>query len=428
LNLRALAVEALRQTAEEGVSLTAALAQILPRIPGEADRALAQAFCYGVARWYFRLDFILRQLAPKPIRDGHIRMLILLGLYQLEYTRVKPHAAVSETVEAVGNKAWAKALVNGVLRNYQRQRAALQALADQDECAASAHPAWLVGLLRKDWPQECADIMAQANRQAPLSLRVNLGRCTRSDYLERLAQAGFAARPGTYAESAVILAQAVPVERLPGFAEGWVSVQDEAAQLAAGLLQLERGQRVLDICAAPGGKTLHILEACPQLAEVVAVDIDSARLARIHENLARAGLPATVLQGDGAKPAQWWDGRPFQRILLDAPCSATGVIRRHPDIKLLRRPEDIAALAQAQARLLEAAWPLLAPGGILLYATCSLLRRENEARIAPFLAAHADAQALPIAAEWGQALAHGRQILTGAAEMDGFYYARLRKP
>jgi 16S rRNA (cytosine967-C5)-methyltransferase len=428
LNARALSVEVLLRVAAKGESLNVALETVLPRIPEERDRALVKAFCFGVARWHFRLDFILRQLAPKPIRDESIRLLLLLGLYQLEYTRVKPHAAVAETVEAAGRKTWAKALVNGVLRAYQRERERLADLADRDAVAASAHPRWLLDLLREDWPDDWQGLIEQNNRQAPMSLRVYLSRCARETYLETLAQAGFAARPGLFADSAAILESPAAVERLPGFAEGWVSVQDEAAQLAAGLMALEPGLRVLDLCAAPGGKTVHILESCSGLADLVAVDIDPERIALIRENLARAGLRAKLRAGDSAKPSAWWDGRPFERILLDAPCSATGVIRRHPDIKLLRRPEDLAVLAATQTRLLEAAWSMLAEGGLLLYATCSVARRENEQRIADFLAAHPDARESPIEADWGRPCAHGRRIATGEADMDGFYYARLLKP
>lgn len=427
MNARALSVEVLRRVAEDGESLNAALEAVLPRVAEERDRALIKAFCFGVARWHFRLDFILRQLAPKPIRDESIRLLLLLGLYQLEYTRVKPHAAVAETVEATGRKTWAKGLVNGVLRSYQRERERLLALADRDAVAASAHPLWLLDLLREDWPEDWQRLIEQNNCQAPMTLRVNLNRVARDAYIETLAQAGIPARPGRYADSAVILEQPVAVERLPGFAEGLVSVQDEAAQLAAGLMLLAPGQRVLDMCAAPGGKTLHILETCPALAETVAADIDSERIALIRENLSRAGLRATLRAGDGAAPARWWDDKPFQRILLDAPCSATGVIRRHPDIKLLRRPEDIDALAKTQMRLLEAAWSMLEEGGLLLYATCSLTRRENETCIARFLASRPDARESSIQADWGQPCAHGRRIATGEADMDGFYYARLTK-
>lgn len=428
MNTRALAATILAQVVDEGTFLTFALDAALPRIPQDADRAFVQALCYGTLRWYWRLDRILAALTRKPLKDTEIRMLALLGLYQLSYMRVKPHAAVSETVAAVGPKAWAKPLLNGVLRTYQRERANLDAMVDSHETSASAHPEWLVGMFRKNWPERYANLLAQNNLPPPLALRVNLSRVTREDYLVGLAEAGLRAAPSEVAASAVLLDSPVPVNKLPGFAEGLVSVQDTAAQLAAPLLELAPGQRVLDLCAAPGGKTAHILESCPGLREVVAVDIAAERCARINENLDRAGLAATVLAADATQPGAWWDGRPFERILVDAPCSATGVIRRHPDIKVLRQPEDIAELAATQQRILDAAWPLLAPGGQLLYATCSVLRRENEQRVGEFLAGHPEARELAIEAEWGLPAAHGRQILTGEAGMDGFYYARLAKP
>ena len=254
----------------EGKSLTDALEEILPKIPRDIDRAFAQALCFGMTRWYFRLDFILRQLTSKPIRYEEVRLLALLGLYQLEYTRVKPHAAVSETVSALGDKLWAKPLVNAVLRRFQRERAHLLALADRDESATFSHPDWLIGKIRKSWPRQWETILERANWQPPMTLRVNLRQGSRTDYLGTLAESGIVAHPCLFADSGISLEASVSVESLPGFAKGAVSVQDEAAQLAAGLLKLEPGQRVLDVCAAPGGKTLHILESRSDLGEVVA--------------------------------------------------------------------------------------------------------------------------------------------------------------
>jgi 16S rRNA (cytosine967-C5)-methyltransferase len=422
-----LAADVLSRVVGEGKSLTDALDEILPKIPRDIDRALVRALCFGVARWYHRLDFILGRLVAKPIRDTEVRLLALLGLYQLEYTRVKPHAAVSETVSALGGKIWAKPLLNAVLRRFQRERDGLLVLADADECAAFSHPAWLIGKTRKSWPEQCEAILHQANRQPPLTLRVNRRIASRTDYLLALGQAGIMAHPCRFAESAVTLQSPLAVQNLPGFAQGGVSVQDEAAQLAAGLLCLNKGQRVLDVCAAPGGKTLHILESRADMGEVVALDIAAGRLRRIDANLARAGVAATVVCGDALEPGGWWDGRPFDRILLDAPCSATGVIRRHPDIKLLRRPEDIPRLVDLQRRILYRVWPLLTVGGLMVYATCSVLKEENEHQIAGFLRDHADAAERPIEAEWGSPRQPGRQILSGEDGMDGFYYACLAK-
>lgn len=427
MNTRALAANALVRVVVDGKSLTDALEEILPDIPQDNDRAFVQALCFGVVRWYYRLDYILAQLVAKPIRDEEVRLLVMLGLYQLEYTRVKPHAAVSETVSALGHKTWAKPLLNGVLRNFQRQRERLLALAEIDECALWSHPAWLLGKIRRNWPRQCQEIFEQANRQPPMTLRVNLSQTNRRAYLETLERAGIAAYPCQFAESGITLDNPVPVQSLPGFAEGGVSVQDEAAQLAAGLLELDSGQRVLDVCAAPGGKTLHILESRSDLGEVVALDIATERLVKVGENLARAGLSATVVCGDALHSAKWWDGRPFDRILLDAPCSATGVIRRHPDIKLLRKPADMAKLVDVQRRILDSVWPLLASGGLMVYATCSILKDENEAQIAAFRSRHPEAMDRPIEAGWGSPRPHGRQILSGEDGMDGFYYARLVK-
>lgn len=425
MNARALAATALESVTVGGRSLTTALNEILPQAAKDKDRAFIQALCFGVLRHYWRLDFLLRQLASKPIRDEQVRLLALLGLFQLEFTRVKPYAAVAETVSAAGRKNWARPLLNGILRSYQRERDRLQSLAETDLEARYAHPAWLIERLRADWPNQFEAILLEGNRQAPLVLRVNARQADRDTYLAQLQEAGIDAKAAPFVPLGIALTDAVAVERLPGFVEGRASVQDAAAQLAAQLLAVETGQRVLDVCAAPGGKTAAILEACP--CDLVAVDIAPERTTRIHENLSRAGLEASVITGDATRPNGWWDGKPFHRILLDAPCSASGVIRRHPDIKWLRRPEDIVTLAATQSQILESVWPLLAPGGLLLYATCSVLREENEARITEFLAAHPEAAERTIADEWGRAMLHGRQILPGEDGMDGFFYCLLAR-
>ncbi len=391
------------------------------------DKAFVQALCYGVCRQYHRLDFILNNLLDKPLKDMEVKSLLLVGLYQLNYMRVKPYAAVSESVLAARKKPWAKALVNAVLRNYLRDKDNLEAKANTVQSAALSHPDWLIRQLELDWPDQAADCLQANNQPPPMALRVNLKKISRESYLQRLAEKDIAASAVSYCRSAIILDNPVPVELLPGFNEGLVSVQDTAAQLAAELLDVRIGHRVLDVCAAPGGKAAHILENQPQLRELHAVDIDESRMRRVTENLQRLGLSATLIVGDAAKPEAWWDGRPFDRILLDAPCSASGVIRRHPDIKLLRRAEDIPSLQLLQKLILNAVWPLLAPDGILLYATCSIFKQENEQQIQAFLAEHPDAVELPIDAAWGVAGSHGRQIMTGESAMDGFYYARLKK-
>lgn len=425
MNSRAVAADVLVAVIQERQSLSPCLENAISDLEKQGDRAFVQAICYGVLRWYWRLEHILGQLTRKPIKDARVRMLALLGLYQLRYMRVKPHAAVSETVSAAS--AWAKPLLNGILRSYQREESRLEQTADNDEVSANAHPRWLIERLRRDWPAACQDILAANNEPPPLTLRVNRLRQTRDTCLTQLAEQGITAHANAVCPSAITLDQPVPVEAIPGFRQGNLSVQDAAAQFAAELLQLYPGQRVLDVCAAPGGKTAHILEVCPELAELVAVDISDERLQRVQNNLDRIGLKAQLQAGDASSPESWWNGQPFDRILVDAPCSATGVIRRHPDIKLLRQPEDIPSLARAQRRILEVIWPLLTPDGVLVYATCSVLREENEDVIGHFLANHADAVETPLLAEWGQASRHGRQILPGELNMDGFYYARLQK-
>ena len=429
MNLRIIAAQILCRVLKDGQSLTAALDENLTALKEAKDRAFVQALCYGVIRDYQSLECALNLLLDKPFRnkDIDIKVLILIGLYQLRAMRVKSHAAVSETVAAVGKKTWAKAVINAALRQYLRDSVAIDARVDSNILASSSHPQWLLEAIHHDWAEQAKKIIAQNNQQPPMTLRVNLSRTSRDEYLKILENQAIAAHKISLSETAIQLAQAVPVEQLPHFSEGWISVQDAAAQFAAPLLQLQAGQRVLDICAAPGGKTCAILEFEQQLAEVVAVDIDEKRLKRVEENLQRLSLSARLIVGNAAQPQQWWDGYTFDRILLDAPCSALGVIRRHPDIKLLRRPDDIPVLQQLQKDILEAAWNMLKSGGVLLYATCSILKAENEQQITAFLASHPDSFEMPIDADWGQQRLAGRQILTGDLEMDGFYYARLGK-
>ena len=427
MNTRLHAARVLSRVFQDGQSLTAALDALLVTVESGKDRAFIQALCYGVCRTYHRLDFILSELLDKPLKDLDVKALALVGLYQLKYMRVKPHAAVSETVLAAQKKPWAKALINALLRSYLRDQDSLEQRADNVQCAAVSHPDWLIKQFELDWPQQVRQIFLENNRQPPMGLRVNLARISREQYLQQLTGAGIEAVAVTFCPSALILDKPVAVDLLPGFTDGLVSVQDTAAQLAAGLLNVQPGQRVLDICAAPGGKAAHILEHQPQLKELVAVDVDASRMQRVSDTMQRLKLPATLVVGDAANPQDWWDGQLFDRILLDAPCSALGVIRRHPDIKLLRRAEDIKPLQALQQNILCAVWPLLAPGGVMLYATCSILKQENEQQIDAFLAEHADAVELPIDAAWGLAGSHGRQIMTGESDMDGFYYARLAK-
>ncbi len=426
-NPRVVAAQLLRQlSAGRSISdlLERGLDAVAPR-----DRGLVKEFCFGVARWRPRLEKIASELLSKPIKpkEGEVQALILLGLYQLIYMRVAPHAAVAETVEAARllGKNWAVGLINALLRRFQREQDALLALADADPQSRYAVPGWLLKRLRNDWPRDWESILEAANNHPPMSLRVNLARNSRAEYQARLAAAGIAASPIPHVASGLLLDEPMDAEALPGFAEGRVSVQDGGAQLAAGLLDLQAGQQVLDACAAPGGKSGHILETAT--VQLTAMDLDQQRLKRVQQNLDRLGLVATVVQGDSANPQGAWADRLYDRILLDVPCSATGVIRRHPDIKLLRRAADIPALVKTQGQILRAVWPLLKPGGLLLYATCSLLADENEGQVARFLAQAPDARERRLEEDWGHARKVGRQTLPGEASMDGFYYACLEK-
>lgn len=417
----------------DGRSLTEALDAILQTVKEPRDRAFVQAVCYGVCRYYSRLDVLLSHLLKKPMnaKDGDIHALLLVGLYQLIDMRVPAHAAVSETVNASEKfkKPWARGLINAVLREYQRSHAQIEESMQDDEEAVYAHPAWWITMLQKAWPEQWQTILTANNERPPFSLRVNQSHSDREAYIARLAQQMPDANVQIISEtvSGITLDPPVHAEELPGFAAGDISVQDGAAQLSAELLDLAEDQRVLDACAAPGGKLTHILEIQPNLSSCVAIEKDAARLSSIKENLHRLKQHATIICDDAANIDVWWDKEQFDRILLDAPCSASGVIRRHPDIKLLRQPTDIKALAAEQLRLLTALWPLLKPGGKLLYVTCSVFPQENVETLKKFLAAHSDAQEEKIKASWGLACDIGRQILPGMHGMDGFYFACLRK-
>ncbi len=409
-----------------GSSLPEQLAKVDPR-----DRALAQDLAFGTARWQPRLSLLAEKLMDKSFKAGDrdLEALLLIGLYQLLHTRIPAHAAIGETVGCVDKlkKSSAKGLLNAVLRRAQREYDSLLPALEHDPAARLAHPRWLQKALKARWPEHWEAIATANNLHPPLILRVNCRQSSRDAYLAELAAAGIDAVPCAFSADGIRLLQPQDVTALPGFAAGRLSVQDEAAQLAAELLELAPGQRVLDACAAPGGKTCHLLEREPGLAEVVALDADAGRLQRVEQNLARLGLTARTLAADGRAVADWWDGTPFQRILLDAPCSATGVIRRHPDIKLTRQASDIAPLVQLQGELLDALWPTLEVGGILVYATCSVLPEENSSNLAAFLARTPGARELDIPATWGLAQPHGRQLLPQPDGHDGFYYCKLIK-
>lgn len=495
-HVRAEAARTIDAVVSAGRSLDAALQDSEANVSAD-ERPLLRLLCYGCLRYHWRLRAELRELLQRPLkaRDSVVESLLVVGLYQLSDTRVPDHAAVSMTVEATRQLRRPKlaGLVNAVLRNFIRHKPTAQAAdtaslvkpmnpedsidpvhtsdpvnpadagfsadsgvsADPGICVSPGvsskpgvsidpsvsindeqrfnHPAWLIAQLQRDWPERWADIIAANNERAPMWLRVNSRYGSAADYMTSHALEG-TLLPG--AAQALCLAKPLPVEALPGFADGQVSVQDAAAQLAAPWLLGDGGRRVLDACAAPGGKTGHLLELLAELegpaADLTAIDVAAERLQGVHENLARLGLAATVLAADASNPESWWDGTPFDRILLDAPCSATGVIRRHPDIKILRRESDIAALASLQRDMLESLWSVLAPGGRLLYVTCSVLNAENAEVVGRFLKAHPEASEDRVLHDYNIrdlmcARASGFQVLPGTKGLDGFYFASLMK-
>jgi 16S rRNA (cytosine967-C5)-methyltransferase len=384
------------------------------------QRASAQDAAFGALRHYGRLKALLAALLEKPLKDGEVRALLLVALYQLGHTNAPPHAVVDNAVKACRafGKSPAAGLVNAVLRNYLRRREELAPRAEADEEARYGHPRWWVARLREQYPQDWPALLAAGNAHPPMVLRVNARRATVAEVLDELAATGIAAE--ALAGAAIRLEKPVGVFDLPGFGEGRVSVQDAGAQYAARFLDVQDGMRVLDACAAPGGKAAHILELAD--ADLTALDLDPARLERVRANLDRLGLSATLAAGDAGAPQDWWDGRPFERILADVPCSASGVVRRHPDIKWLRRESDITGFAAQQQRLLDGLWQTLASGGKLLYATCSVFAEENQNQVAAFLQRHPDAQRLPLDdpdLDDGQLLPDDRH--------DGFFYALFAK-
>ena len=443
MKVRAVAAKVLVQVLDKKMSLPYALESQQKQYPDDKEQGLLKELCFGCCRWYFRLEFIAGQLLDKPLKakDRDVYALLLIGLYQLIYLRKPQHAVVSETVSATRdlNKHWAKGLVNGVLRNFLRRQEQLFKLADEQEPSRYAHPQWLIDKLKRSWPDNWRQILEANNCRPPMSLRVNMRKGGRDDYVklleEELYRGEDAAHDSSreiqltmYSPQGIRLQQGVSVEQLPGFSQGRVSVQDEAAQLAAQLMAIAPGQRVLDACAAPGGKAAHMLELQPRVKQLLALEMDKRRLPLIAQTLERLQLGAYSLQqGDAGRPQQWWDGQPFDAILLDVPCTASGVIRRNPDIKLLRNPNEVAKVCILQGQILQAIWPLLKPGGHLLYATCSVFPEENENQLASFVNQQNDVISVPIDAKWGHDTGNGRQIFPGENDMDGFFYAMLKK-
>jgi len=431
VNLRALAARCTFAVVDKGRSLADELPTHQDKVSGK-DKGLLQELCYGVLRYLPALEHDLRQLMDKPLKGKQrvAHFLILVGIYQIKHTRIPDHAAVSETVAATKplKNDHLKGLINGVLRNFQRKIAAQENQGDTNEKLADAikysHPSWFIKKLQLAYPDNWQDILTANLERPPMWLRVNQQHHTVEQYIALLEQAEIEHQLIDSDSGAIKLSQAVDVNQLPGFELGHVSIQDGAAQQAARLLDCQPNDVVLDCCAAPGGKTCHILEYSPQIASMTAIDIEPARLVRVEENLARLNLKAKVIAGDAADAKSWWDGELFDRILLDAPCSGTGVIRRHPDIKWLRKSSDIDALTILQKQIIKNSWSLLKPGGTLLYATCSILPEENYEQVQQFIDENSDAE---LVATTNKTTQIGWQILPNEQSMDGFYYAKLKK-
>jgi 16S rRNA (cytosine967-C5)-methyltransferase len=420
---RVAAVHILDAVAHRGRSLKAEFANALPTLPDPRDRALVEAIVFAALRNRARYDAALAAWMAKPPgrRDGELRALLWAGLAQLDALGLPPHAAVDATVASARTlgRAHQAGLVNALLR-----RALRDPLPEAD--ASDAWPEWLAKRIRNDWPRDAETIFAESAQEAPLWLRMNRRRGTRDDYLRRLHEAGIAAKTDETFSDALRLESAVPVADLPGFDAGDASVQDGSAQAVADALAPPANARVLDACAAPGGKAAHLAERDPSL-RIVALDADARRVRRMQDTFARLGLDIDARAADATDPAAWWDGIPFDAILLDAPCSATGIVRRQPDVLLHRRESDLAALVALQAKLLDGLWPTLAAGGVLLHATCSILSEENSRQVRAFLERHADAALEPLDARFGRDTGFGSQRLPGENGMDGFFVARLRK-
>jgi 16S rRNA (cytosine967-C5)-methyltransferase len=432
---RSLAAYAVARILREGVTLDAALQAALSTAPAGLAPSV-RSLSFGAVRGYYRHEALLGRLLSQPVRslDFLVRALLSVALFELEDGRTPEYAVVDATVNTAKatDAARAGGLINAVLRRYLRERTALDADIARNPATRHSSPVWLADRLRADWPVRWTQLLAAGDVQAPMWLRVNSRQASAEAYLETLRGVGIGARAEPRVPQALVLDAPCDVHELPGFAEGVVSVQDLGAQCVAFPLKLEPDQRVLDACAAPGGKTALIAEREPQLAKLIAVDIDPKRLNRVRENLKRGDLHAELIAGDATAPAAWWDGVPFDRILLDAPCSALGVIRRHPDIRLRKSPAEIDKLPLLQGRLLAAAFSMLARGGRLVYATCTLTRSENRDVIGAFRKGAKDAESVP-ADDWpswpgfGEPDEFGRQILPGEAGADGFYYAALTK-
>ena len=424
MNVRASAAKVIFQVIDRGVSLSSSLPRVQRGVDSR-DRALLHEICFGVLRHFSFLELIVNELIHVPLKGPkHIfHHLIMVGIYQVHFMSIPDHAAINETVEAAGELKgpWMKSLINAVLRRFHRDQEKWAATASLCDLGRLRHPEWLLNLLRMAYPENWRAAVEANNQRAPMWIRVNRKHTTANKYRALLSQSGIDSSLHDEAPDALRLVIPSEVDRLPHFSEGWISIQDAASQLSVDYLSPESGELILDCCAAPGGKAAHILEREPS-AKVVAVDHSRIRLEKLKENLIRLGLKATVILGDALQPEVWWAGEKFDRILLDAPCSATGVIRRHPDIKWLRKSEDIKKVAELQKAMLKSTWAQLKSGGVLVYATCSVIPRENSEQIVQFLSETPDSLLIK-----SDSNSPGRQILPGEKDMDGFYYAVLKK-
>jgi 16S rRNA (cytosine967-C5)-methyltransferase len=426
---RLAALKAIKQVFA-GQSLSAVQPHSIDLLEDNRDRGLANEIVNGVLRWRWQLEYFISRLMAKPLKpkDVDIQLILMMAIYELTECRTPDYAIINEAVELVraSGKKWAASLVNAVLRNFTRDREALLTSIDEDAVRYS-HPTWILQKIKHDWPEHWQQIVTANNQRPAFWLRVNQRQYETTQYRQLLSENNVESEPSALADHALKLSHGVDVRTLPGFAAGAVSVQDAGAQLSAALLDVHDGQRVLDLCAAPGGKTCHLLERYKVQGRLLAIEVDANRMSRVSENLQRLKLEAALKVADARDYQQWWDGVYFDRILIDAPCSASGVIRRHPDIKTLRRESDLPPLVELQAQILYSAWQMLAPGGELLYVTCSIFRDENEQQIARFLAQHDDAAEIEIPANWGLPCKYGRQLLPGEQDADGFYFCRLQK-
>ncbi len=427
-NPRWIALQVMLKVVEQGRSLDDLFQsdwfKALPASP--RDLALSREIAFGLCRWYYALSACLKQRLQKPLRarDRDVEIVLLIGLYQLLVMGTEAHAAVNETVKLtlLQNKKWASGLVNAVLRGIVRDELKLDASAD-----TQAYPEWMRNKLQQDWGDKAVAIQSAGNQRPPMTLRAAAIDADNQQQIDELAELGIGASLHGQVDGAIVLSAACDVAELPGFEQGRFSVQDASAQLAAQLLQCEPGDRVLDACAAPGGKTVHLLQRYPGI-ELDALDSSASRLERVLQNLQRVGHTARILVGDAADPGEWFSEPRYDAILADVPCSASGVLRRHPDIKLLRRESDIMPLLAQQANIMDTLWSVLKPGGKMLYSTCSIFKDENETQIRRFLQRQADAEEVSLQEmEWGEYRAPGRQIFPGSSNMDGFYYALLTK-